>query len=273
MVLWQVIAHWWFVGIAALVCVPLALQPPPHMWLCGDAAGLGRESQRGRGTRWWRARDSAQVFPSLLCAAAMKMRAPGTQLVAQTAWMLSLPNPKLGACKFAPMLQCCWGWGGSAGREEVWGSAVAPVPTGNGACPAGYDGDGAGLPGAGLAGMLLQGGPLVQGGSAGAGQALLLPLGCCMLPGAHGQAASCHHHHQTEGGWDPAPSLGRLFSPTAVICSLCSFGLWYQGSSKDPPASTCSGAWEIIDSLDPWLEPEGESEPVASSPDRATPPL
>ncbi|NXV52147.1 RILP protein, partial [Uria aalge] len=70
------------------------------------------------------------------------------------------------------------------------------------------------------------------------------------------------------GGWDLAASLGRLFSPTAVICSLCSFGLWYQGGSKESPASSCSGAWEIIDSLDTQLKPEGESKPVAGSPDR-----
>lgn len=75
-----------------------------------------------------------------------------------------------------------------------------------------------------------------------------------------------------EGGWDLATSLGRLFSPTAAICSLCSFGLWYQGGSKESPASSCSGAWEIIDSLDTQLEPEGESKPAAGSPDRATPP-
>ncbi|XP_040471326.1 rab-interacting lysosomal protein isoform X4 [Falco naumanni] len=55
--------------------------------------------------------------------------------------------------------------------------------------------------------------------------------------------------------------------------SASSFGLWYQDSSKDPPTSSCSGTWEIIDSRDTQLEPEGESEPVASSPDRATPPL
>lgn len=59
-------------------------------------------------------------------------------------------------------------------------------------------------------------------------------------------------------------------SPTAVICSLCSFGLWYQDSSKDPPTSSSPVAWEVIDSLDTQLEPEGD--PAASSPDRAVPP-
>lgn len=77
----------------------------------------------------------------------------------------------------------------------------------------------------------------------------------------------------TEGGWDLAASLGRLFSHTAVICSLCSFGLWYQGSSKDPSTSSCSGAWEIIDSLDTQLELEGERESAAGSTDRAMQPL
>uniref|UniRef100_A0A674GGX1 Rab interacting lysosomal protein n=1 Tax=Taeniopygia guttata TaxID=59729 RepID=A0A674GGX1_TAEGU len=73
---------------------------------------------------------------------------------------------------------------------------------------------------------------------------------------------------------DSTSSLGRFFSPTALICSLCSFGLWYQGSSKDPPTSSCSGTWEIIDSLDnTQLEPEGESKAGSSSPDRATAPL
>ncbi|XP_071621741.1 rab-interacting lysosomal protein isoform X2 [Heliangelus exortis] len=55
--------------------------------------------------------------------------------------------------------------------------------------------------------------------------------------------------------------------------SESSFGLWYQGNSKDPPTSSCSGAWEIIDSLDTQLELEGESKPAASSPHRASPPL
>ncbi|XP_062471783.1 rab-interacting lysosomal protein isoform X1 [Pezoporus occidentalis] len=49
-----------------------------------------------------------------------------------------------------------------------------------------------------------------------------------------------------------------------------SFGLWYQDSSKDPPPSSSPVAWEVIDSLDTQLEPE--SDPTASSPDRATAP-
>uniref|UniRef100_A0A8C3Y2K5 Rab interacting lysosomal protein n=1 Tax=Catharus ustulatus TaxID=91951 RepID=A0A8C3Y2K5_CATUS len=76
-----------------------------------------------------------------------------------------------------------------------------------------------------------------------------------------------------EGSWDSTSPLGRFWSPTALICSLCSFGLWYQGSSKEPPTSSCSGTWEIIDSLDTQLEPEGESKAGSSSPDRAMAPL
>ncbi|XP_068010726.1 rab-interacting lysosomal protein isoform X2 [Melanerpes formicivorus] len=60
-----------------------------------------------------------------------------------------------------------------------------------------------------------------------------------------------------------AKMLGTVEEPES------SFGLWYQGSTKDAPRASCSGAWEIIDSLDTQLEPEGESEPAASSPDRA----
>lgn len=58
-------------------------------------------------------------LPPFLCAAAMKKRAPGSQVMAQTVWMLSLQNPKLGACKFAPVLV---GMGGSS-SGEFWGLA------------------------------------------------------------------------------------------------------------------------------------------------------
>uniref|UniRef100_A0A8C3QFW9 Rab interacting lysosomal protein n=1 Tax=Cyanoderma ruficeps TaxID=181631 RepID=A0A8C3QFW9_9PASS len=78
---------------------------------------------------------------------------------------------------------------------------------------------------------------------------------------------------EESASWNFTSSLGRFFSPTALICSLCSFGLWYQGSSKDPPTSSCSGTWEIIDSLDTQLEPEGESKAGSSTPDRAMAPL
>ncbi|XP_075576107.1 rab-interacting lysosomal protein [Pelecanus crispus] len=78
---------------------------------------------------------------------------------------------------------------------------------------------------------------------------------------------------EDEGSWLPAHGADSVDAqpPESKIRSF--FGLWYQGSSKDPPASSCSGAWEIIDSLDTHLEPEGESKPAASSPDRATPAL
>ncbi|NXA29084.1 RILP protein, partial [Ibidorhyncha struthersii] len=73
---------------------------------------------------------------------------------------------------------------------------------------------------------------------------------------------------EDEGSWHPARGTDCVDAqpPESKIRSF--FGLWYQGSSKDPPASSCSGAWEIIDSLDPQLETEGESEPAAGSPDR-----
>ncbi|XP_055650911.1 rab-interacting lysosomal protein isoform X1 [Falco peregrinus] len=78
---------------------------------------------------------------------------------------------------------------------------------------------------------------------------------------------------EDEGSWLPARGADCVDAqpPESKIRSF--FGLWYQDSSKDPPTSSCSGTWEIIDSRDSQLEPEGESEPVASSPDRATPPL
>ncbi|NXP76423.1 RILP protein, partial [Ramphastos sulfuratus] len=78
---------------------------------------------------------------------------------------------------------------------------------------------------------------------------------------------------EEEGSWLPAHGTDSVDSqpPESKIRSF--FGLWYQGSSKDPPTSSCSGAWEIIDSLETELEPERESEPAASSLDRATLPL
>lgn len=152
----------WDTSVAAAGCGFVAHHSP--MALCGDsssgpcgpgfAAASARAALRGRrsaregvpGWLWHLLVASPRLstgFPSpLLCAAAMKTRAPGTQLVAQTAWMLSLPNPKLRACKFAPILRGCWGRG--ALPAEVWGSAVEPVPAELGACPAGCDGDGAG---------------------------------------------------------------------------------------------------------------------------------
>ncbi|NXV22242.1 RILP protein, partial [Cepphus grylle] len=73
---------------------------------------------------------------------------------------------------------------------------------------------------------------------------------------------------EDEGSWHPAHGADCVDAqpPESKIKSF--FGLWYQGGSKESPASSCSGAWEIIDSLDTQLEPEGESKPVAGSPDR-----
>uniref|UniRef100_A0A8B9BZZ6 Rab interacting lysosomal protein n=1 Tax=Anser brachyrhynchus TaxID=132585 RepID=A0A8B9BZZ6_9AVES len=82
------------------------------------------------------------------------------------------------------------------------------------------------------------------------------------------ESASRHAEGRLGSGRFP----GKLSSLTPLICSLCSFGLWYQGSSKDPPAPSCSGAWEIIDSSDTKLETVGESE-RAAGPHRASPPL
>ncbi|KAM9613683.1 rab-interacting lysosomal protein isoform 1-T1 [Morphnus guianensis] len=78
---------------------------------------------------------------------------------------------------------------------------------------------------------------------------------------------------EDEGSWFPARGTDCVDAqpPDSKIRSF--FGLWYQGSSKDPSTSSCSGAWEIIDSLDTQLELEGESEPAAGSPDRAVQPL
>ncbi|NXJ62506.1 RILP protein, partial [Rostratula benghalensis] len=73
---------------------------------------------------------------------------------------------------------------------------------------------------------------------------------------------------EDEGSWHPATDTDCVDAqpPESKIRSF--FGLWYQGSSKEPPTSSCSGTWEIIDSLDAQLEPEGESKPVAGSPNR-----
>ncbi|XP_049657987.1 rab-interacting lysosomal protein isoform X2 [Accipiter gentilis] len=78
---------------------------------------------------------------------------------------------------------------------------------------------------------------------------------------------------EDEGSWLPAhgTDCADAQPPDSKIRSF--FGLWYQGSSKDPSTSSCSGAWEIIDSLDTQLELEGERESAAGSTDRAMQPL
>ncbi|NXS98829.1 RILP protein, partial [Jacana jacana] len=71
---------------------------------------------------------------------------------------------------------------------------------------------------------------------------------------------------EDEGSWHPATDTDCVDAqpPESKIRSF--FGLWYQGSSKEPPTTSCSGTWEIIDSLDAQLEPKGERQPVAGSP-------
>ncbi|NXV78796.1 RILP protein, partial [Atlantisia rogersi] len=78
---------------------------------------------------------------------------------------------------------------------------------------------------------------------------------------------------EDEGSWLPAHGTDCADTQPSESKIKSFFGLWYQGSSKDPPASSGSGAWEIIDSLDMQLEPEAERDPVGSCSDRATPPL
>ncbi|KAM6296710.1 rab-interacting lysosomal protein [Aegotheles albertisi] len=88
-----------------------------------------------------------------------------------------------------------------------------------------------------------------------------------------GTAEESASSDEDEGSWLPARGTDCVDAqpPESKIRSF--FGLWYQGNSKDPPTSSCSGAWEIIDSLDTQLEPEGEGERAGGSPDRATPAL
>ncbi|XP_047924116.2 rab-interacting lysosomal protein [Anser cygnoides] len=87
-----------------------------------------------------------------------------------------------------------------------------------------------------------------------------------------GTAEESASSEEDEGSWLPARSADCVDGqpPESKIRSF--FGLWYQGSSKDPPAPSCSGAWEIIDSSDTKLETVGESE-RAAGPHRASPPL
>ncbi|XP_069730252.1 rab-interacting lysosomal protein isoform X2 [Phaenicophaeus curvirostris] len=89
-----------------------------------------------------------------------------------------------------------------------------------------------------------------------------------------GTAEESESSDEDESSWLPAHGTDCVDAqpPESKIRSF--FGPWYQGSSgNDPSTSSCSGAWEIIDSLDTQLELERASEPAASCPDRATPPL
>ncbi|NWY18854.1 RILP protein, partial [Aphelocoma coerulescens] len=83
-----------------------------------------------------------------------------------------------------------------------------------------------------------------------------------------GTAEESASSDEEEGSWLPGHGTDCVDAqpPESKIRSF--FGLWYQGSSKDPSTSSCSGTWEIIDSLDTQLEPERESKAGSSSPDR-----
>ncbi|NXC21056.1 RILP protein, partial [Corythaeola cristata] len=83
-----------------------------------------------------------------------------------------------------------------------------------------------------------------------------------------GTAEDSASSDEDEGSWLPARGTDCVDAPPPESKIRSFFGLWYQGSSKDPPTSSCSGAWEIIDSLDTQLEPAGESEPADSCPNR-----
>ncbi|NWT84504.1 RILP protein, partial [Lanius ludovicianus] len=80
------------------------------------------------------------------------------------------------------------------------------------------------------------------------------------------ESASSDEEEGSSSSWLPGHGTDCVDAqpPESKIRSF--FGLWYQGSSKDLPTSSCSGTWEIIDSLDTQLEPEGESKAGSSSP-------
>lgn len=171
----------------------------------------------------------------------MKMRARGSQLAAQTVWMLSLPNPKLGACKFSPVLGCWWGRVALPAERRfgawLWTQHLLSL------VPAlqGMTGTETGCPVQGWQGCSRSGGRLVQGGSAlswawaGAGQAPLLPLRCRTLPGARSQAASRrYHHHQTQRlGTGCFP--GKALLPHGRYLFSLQFWAVVSGQQQRPP--------------------------------------
>lgn len=87
-----------------------------------------------------------------------------------------------------------------------------------------------------------------------------------------GTAEESASSEEDEGSWLPARSADCVDGqpPESKIRSF--FGLWYQGSSNDPPAASCSGAWEVIESPETQLEAVGE-DGQAGSPHTASPPL
>nr|XP_006127094.1 rab-interacting lysosomal protein [Pelodiscus sinensis] len=76
---------------------------------------------------------------------------------------------------------------------------------------------------------------------------------------------------EDETSWLPAPTVDCVDSQPRESKIKSFFGLWYHGSSKDPPRPGCSGVWEIIDSQDVHSEQEEENKPTPGSPGRAVP--
>lgn len=87
-----------------------------------------------------------------------------------------------------------------------------------------------------------------------------------------GTAEESASSEEDEGSWLPARSADCVDGqpPESKIRSF--FGLWYQGSSNDPPAASCSGAWEVIEPPETLPEAVGE-DGRAGSPHTASPPL
>lgn len=147
----------------------------------------------------------------------MKRRTPGSQVMAQTVWILSLQNPKLGACKFAPVLV---GMGGSASRE-VWGLAgtwhllsLDVMGTESaGWCRAGRDAAKTGV--------------VVLGGSA----LSWVPH----APRAHSRAVPCCHHQTQREAGIPHPPWGGSSPPQPLSALSAVLGCGIRAAAKNPP--------------------------------------
>ncbi|NXA35217.1 RILP protein, partial [Eudromia elegans] len=84
-----------------------------------------------------------------------------------------------------------------------------------------------------------------------------------------GTAEESASSDEDEGSWPPAPGTDCVDAPAPPESKIRSFfGLWYPSSGQDSPAPSCSGAWEIIDSLEVPSEQGGERAPAAGSPHR-----
>ncbi|XP_042735782.1 rab-interacting lysosomal protein-like isoform X2 [Lagopus leucura] len=81
-----------------------------------------------------------------------------------------------------------------------------------------------------------------------------------------GTAEESASSDEEEGSWLPARGADCVDAPPPESKIRSFFGLWYQGSSKDPPVPSCSGTWEIIDSLDTQQEQVGEHKPDRGAP-------